>query len=1601
MTRRGPLFFIPVVSLLILAHTVAFAQITSLSNTTSTPVPGTGHNYIGLLNETVNPASGGLSARVDVPVPKGRGITLPFGFAYDSSGVHFPTQLGWDTEQNIVASGGWSYSVPFVTYADLQNVIQPFPDEWVTCAYQAGYMLRDSSGSRHVLGVSIGWGGSGCSDWTRTPGQDDFYQSSMDSGGNVNVADSHGTVYSFTGPWYGIPSQLSHTTSGGITLPSLIEDSNGNKISIQENGGVFSITDTLGSVALSTSGFGAEGNTVSVRGLSNPYTLHWGTVSSNYDAGVTTIYGGGCVNFGRVQHSYPAVTAIDLPNGKQFRFEYDATYGVLSKIYYPTGGYVAYTWGLNPAAERQWFDYHDSMGNSWSCLYQFSTPAVVSRSVSLDGTAVALEQDFSYSTGWGGPIVNWTAKQATVTAHDYVGGTSSVTDYNYQPMTVPRPPDVPTEDSIVPVEQTILYKDGSSNVVRTVTKTWQDQYLMTSEQTALENGQTSKTSFNYGAGAQITQKDDYDWGPGAPGGLLRRTVTNYASFNAIPLYPTAPSIFDRAQNVIVCNTTATCTTTSSNRVAETDYLYDETGLSPTSATSHDYTNYGSGYLNRGNATTRTQWLNTGGAAPSSHYGYDDTGQVVSFTDPMLHLTSYSYADSYTEGTAPGNTNAYVTQITYPTTNGVQHIEHFSYAYPDGQLTLSIDQNGKQTSYNYADPLRRLKEIDYPNTQTIQYGYNNDALPFTVTETRLAAPDPSIVTSTVHGGLGQLTQTRIDLDPDGTTYADSTYDGFGRLYTKGNPHRQATSTTDGTTRYGYDSLGRLVSITRPDNNIVTSAYSGTCVTVTDETQRARKSCSDALGRVTSIIEPNEASGFLSTGAYYTYYSYDALGNLTAVNQQGDGSLAARNRSFTYDSLSRLLETTNPETGRICYGSVTGTTCNRDGYDADGNRLFRTDARGIRTTYGGYDGLHRLGSKTYSDGTPAISYFYDQGPYNGLNTTNGIGRRIGMSDGTGQTAWSYDAVGNVLTRRQTIAGVTNNIVRTYNLNRALSTLTSPTGYVYTYSYSAAGRALSLADIGSGITYAQNAHYAPPGELASASHGLNLAVTESNSYNSRLQPTVLSVSSSAMPQLMSFSYDYDQGGGSNNGDVIQITNNRDITRSTAYTYDKLNRLKTAQTLYTTTWGDAYVYDPFGNLLQKNVTQGTAENLQVTVDVNNHISTSGFTYDAAGNLVWDGNNALNFDAENELNPATGYVYSYDGDGRRVEKNYQGSITYYWYDDNSNVIATTGALTRDYVYFNGKRLAYFSPISGNQHYYWSDHLGSASVMSNSDGSVIEWEADYYPFGTERVINNGLENHFLFTGYEFDYEMGYYYAGAREQSPSLARFFSPDPIGVMKQKFVDPQQWNMYSYARNNPLLFTDPTGMYLVHCGGADKKCNKAADNFERQRLQALRSKDIKVRNAAAAWGGRGEDNHINVTFKTQAQVDADAGNTDTAHYRVDARVTPNPGADHKGAIDAEFSENLKGSDLRRTIAHEGSHVEDDMTFLNSYDPTTGRYNPALNLTHFDTEFQAFEAGAGVKPYSMFPKGPKGYQQLENYINNAYHDAADPVFRPSGVFPQ
>ncbi|HLJ26020.1 MAG TPA: RHS repeat-associated core domain-containing protein [Candidatus Angelobacter sp.] len=576
-----------------------------------------------------------------------------------------------------------------------------------------------------------------------------------------------------------------------------------------------------------------------------------------------------------------------------------------------------------------------------------------------------------------------------------------------------------------------------------------------------------------------------------------------------------------------------------------------------------------------------------------------------------------------------------------------------------------------------------------------------------------------------------------------------------------------------------------------------------------------------------------TGGTLSNPYVTLYTYDVLGNLLSVNQKGDGSQAARVRTFTYDSLSRLLTATNPESGQISYN-----------YDADGNMLQKTSpapnqtGSATQTISYCYDKLNRVTGKAYSaqtctngqlpSGTAVVTYAYDAG-------ANGIGHLTSLTDQAGSGSYSFDALGRIGSESRTIAGIQKNLSYTYNLDNSVATLKYPSGAVVTYTPDAAGRILSAVDSGNNINYITGATYGPDSALTSFVSGNSnsfAGIANTFSYNTRLQPCRLSATTGAPPasctdgtnigNVIDLSYDFHLGSG-DNGNVFRLVNNKDLTRIQTFTYDALNRLTSAQNAGTdcsqTTlngktkfWGNAYVYDAWGNLLQKTVTKCSAENLSVTALANNQLS--GYNYDAAGNMTHDATTNLNysFDQENRITGAAGYTYTYDADGNRVEKSNGSTGTIYWYMSPGIVGESdlTGSLKSEYVFFDGERVARKDLPGSTVSYYFSDHLKTASVITDSAG-IIKEDEDYYPWGGELQFVNNDNNHYKFTSKERDLETGLDYFGARYYGNWLGRFVSADwaakPEAVPYSDLHDPQSLNLYSYVRNIPTSDADPDG--------------------------------------------------------------------------------------------------------------------------------------------------------------------------------------------------
>ena len=1460
------------------------AQLPNVTGATITPTPGVGHDYLKMLNETVDPASGALSLRIAIPVPPGRGLTLPFAFTYDSNSSTLlqtnPGAVGWSYAKGLFEGGAWSNTLPQLT-ANLQQYL--IPNTASACYSSVGYMFQDSNGSRHSLRVSAVISNTNpninpaCqyTNWSQQlSGGDDFVQANLLGIGNgagnynsygagvgsVQIADAHGTVYTFadsqfpgSGEWNCSSVAISgpQVVQGlSFSMPSKIEDTNGNTITISNPCGAstFSISDTTGRPALTfqTNWYTINShiNSVTVSGETTPYTVGAFTATGNpgsVSVNSTTIFdSGGCGLVPNVSGT-PGHSSISLPNGQSYQFSYDGTYGFINKITFPSGGYISYTWGLNPKSAVVSFT--SQQGQKGGCVDVYDKPAITHRYVSYDGTTIALQQDFSYSTS---PITSssqfWTTKQTVVTTHDLIRGTSYATTYSYTPIyigalpnaTTPTSPFVVSAENEIPVESSIVYKDFSGKTLKTVTKGWADQYTLSCELETLDNGAISGKYYGYGPGHVPTDIKEFDFGQltaatcNSNATPAREKSTTIQNFPPTPLFPSAASIFDRPQSVSIYSNGALA--------AQTVYSYDQVSVASVAnlpSGTHDETNYGSGSSSpRGNATTVTRKCLQSCTDSTTTYTFDETGQVLTQKDPCgnaacsnitgtNHTTTYSYADNY-DSNPTSSTNAYLTKVTDP----LGHITSYKYAYADGQLISSTDQNSLVTNYLYADFMRRLTETDRPDGGSTVLSYNDTPpTPSLTTATKINTTTTE-TTVAIKDGMGHFTHSQLTSDPQGTVYTDTAYDGLGLVYTVSNPYRSGSDPTSspGTTTYVYDALGRKLTQTYPDNSVLTTAYCGPNTLVTDPSKRWRRSRSDAFGRLVEVDEPNAVGATDNSNAcpgtgepiWITSYTLNALNDLTNVVQNG-----SHQRSFTYDSLSRLLTSTNPEVGTLTYT-----------YDANGNVLTKKDARAITTTYG-YDALNRELTRTYSDGTPTVTTTYDQTTCVGLPgmTCQNIGHRTSMTDAAGSESWAYKENNQTLDRphilvdQRTTGGVTKTGTYYSDMAGNITQWVYPTGRTMYTAISAANR---MVEVYNGPAYAAAQYpaspgcpinivcYTPQGTIYSMSlyhsstfNGLNILET----YNSRLQPQEIKASSTG-GNAMDISYSYtDPVNGGNAGHVFSITHNLNNSRTQNFTYDQLNRITSAGTFATTggnCWGYQYTYDAWANLTSQSGWtpnyNGCSQTVMapVTADANNHISA--FSYDAAGNATGETGFTYTWDAESQLKTDGTFTFGYDGDGRRVS-----GVSYYWYGPNGEILGTTdgsGTTEEEYVYLGGRRLA---AISGTRvRLYASDSLGSARVITDDTGAVY-YDADFTPFGGERAYKFSYPTIFKFEGKIRDYETGNDDFGARYYSNRFGRWLSADwsnvPTPVPYANLTNPQTLNLYSMVADDPESFADLDG--------------------------------------------------------------------------------------------------------------------------------------------------------------------------------------------------
>ncbi len=488
-----------------------------------------------------------------------------------------------------------------------------------------------------------------------------------------------------------------------------------------------------------------------------------------------------------------------------------------------------------------------------------------------------------------------------------------------------------------------------------------------------------------------------------------------------------------------------------------------------------------------------------------------------------------------------------------------------------------------------------------------------------------------------------------------------------------------------------------------------------------------------------------------------------------------------------------------------------------------------------------------------------------------------------------------MGREWSEKRIIGSVNKTISTQYNLDGSVKQITYPSGTVLTYSYDSAAELTQVKDTTHNIIYFQNASYFPTGQLNQATYG---SVVETSIYDNRLQPcwyyattgTPLAANTAcsgtaSMANVLDLKYNF--GFGTNdNGNVLNLTNDKDSNRSVAYTYDALNRIASALTPnadcsslpsgITKNWGETFTIDPWGNLTNRTATKCSVDGLSVVALNNNRLS--GFGYDADGNMTSNGGASYTYTAESRLKTAGGVTYTYNGDGERVKKS---NGTLYWGSGPLLESDLSGNLQREFIFANGKRIARRDISGGTVYYYFADQLGSADVVTNSSGT-IQNESDYFPYGGERVYSQTLANqNYKFTGKERDAESGLDNFGARYDASSLGRFMTPDwdlkPVTVPYATFGDPQSLNLYAYVENAPVNRVDADGHGCDNPVGGNSTTDVGTTG---QSCEELNHTPANTNNALA-----------NQTTLTEAQ----AQNQLAVTFDMNAPTEPVPGASPK----------------------------------------------------------------------------------------------------------
>ncbi|WP_432939446.1 DUF6531 domain-containing protein [Kribbella sp. CA-253562] len=699
------------------------------------------------------------------------------------------------------------------------------------------------------------------------------------------------------------------------------------------------------------------------------------------------------------------------------------------------------------------------------------------------------------------------------------------------------------------------------------------------------------------------------------------------------------------------------------------------------------------------------------------YAYDAGGRLNKVTDPLGHSVANEY-DSEGRVVKQTDPRGKITQYVYDPLLGTTTIRpdggRWTDHYLGNVLVGTSDAQGGHTSYGYDAKLNLTSTTDpRGNTTTMTYDARGNMLtrtaPAPVSAVEKWTYDSADNVLTYTDGRGNVTTNTYDtanrltklVAPDQGT-KNFTYTATGQLKTRSTGRGYIWTSQ-------YDADGNLTSEASPAGLTTTMTYdgSGRLLTRTDPRGSAGGAQAEPFTTKFTYEPGDKIATTTAPDGTVASNSYDAVGNLTALQVANASGTVLKSETYTYDAENRPLQTKNRD--RI----VETLT-----YDAAGNKESSTDATGAKTTYK-YDRVGRMTAMTTPRGNVAGAteslykweYRYDANgnrEYEYQPAPNG-----------GYTQFTYDVL-NRVTRKRTPLGNTTDY--TYDGNGNALTSVDDAGKVTTYTYDGANRVLSEALPG---LQATRHTYDPDGARLSTTSPSGGSVTRWTYDGDGRQLTQVSPRgnvSGGTPADYTTTFGYDAAGNQTTvkdqlGRITTSTfdgrNNRLSERNprgftTSYQYDGLQRLTTVTSAANA--ATTYTYDAYGDLIERKTAKDAVTkygynargDLVSTVDPLDRKQTYG--YDEDGNVV-------------EIVKARGYATG-DLAAWTIKQSYNGRGL------RTAVSTASAASSSTFTYDNDDRLTSYKDATGTTTQTWNG-LNQLAGVTQPQGNYVYTYTDF------------------------------------------------------------------------------------------------------------------------------------------------------------------------------------------------------------------------------------------------------------------------------------